>query len=69
MLQKDDIREYIRIKLDEDETPEAMDKTLEGEILERIPERMSEMYLEHDAGNPAPHHLLIDMHLGFYEWP
>jgi len=31
------------IKLDEDETPEAMDETLEADILEKIPEKMSEM--------------------------
>ena len=53
---KDDITEYIRVKLDEDETQEAMDKTLEAEILERIPEKMSKMYVGHDSGNPTPHY-------------
>ena len=42
---KDDILEYLRLKLDEDETPDAMDESLEAEILEKIPETMSEMYV------------------------
>ena len=40
---KDDIVEYLRLRLDEDETPDAMDESLEAEILEKIPENMSEM--------------------------
>ena len=40
---KDDIVEYLRLRLEEDETPEAMDESLEAEILEKIPENMSEM--------------------------
>ena len=40
---KDDILEYLRLRLDEDETPDAMDESLEAEILEKIPETMSEM--------------------------
>jgi len=40
---RDDIVEYLRLRLDEDETPDAMDETLEAEILEKIPENMSEM--------------------------
>ena len=40
---KDDIVEYLRLRLDEDETPDAMDETLEAEILEKIPENLSEM--------------------------
>jgi len=66
---KDDIIEYIRLKLDEDETPEAMDETLEADILERIPEKMSEMYVGYGAGNPAPCYQLIGMNLGFYWCP
>ena len=42
---KDDIIEYLRVKLDEDETPEAMDESLELDILEMIPQNMSEMYV------------------------
>jgi len=41
---KDDIIEYLRLRVDEDETPDAMDENLEAEILEKIPENMSEMY-------------------------
>ena len=40
---KDDIFEYLRLKLDEDETPDAMDENLKADILEKIPETMSEM--------------------------
>ena len=40
---KDDITRYLRVKLDEDETPDAMDESLAAEILEKIPENMSEM--------------------------
>ena len=42
---KGDILEYLRLKLDEDETPDAMDESLEADILEKIPETMSEMYV------------------------
>ena len=40
---KADIMEYLRLRLDEDETPDAMDESLEADILEKIPEKMSEM--------------------------
>ena len=40
---KADIMEYLRLRLDEDETPDAMDEGLEADILEKIPEKMSEM--------------------------
>ena len=42
---KDDIIEYLPARLDEDETPDAMDESLMAEILEKIPENMSEMYV------------------------
>ena len=38
-----DIMEYLRLRLDEDETPDAMNESLEADILKRIPENMSEM--------------------------
>ena len=41
---KDDITEYLRLRLDEDETPDAMDESLKADILETIPQNMSEMY-------------------------
>jgi len=40
---RDDIIGYIRAKLDEDTTPEAMDNSLEAEIIEKIPDNISEM--------------------------
>ena len=40
---KGDIIRYLRARLDEDETPDAMDKSLEADILEKIPENISEM--------------------------
>ena len=43
---RDDIIEYLRLRLDEDETPDAMDESLKADILEKIPEKMSEMYVE-----------------------
>ena len=42
---KDDIIEYLRVRLDEDEMPEAMDESLEADILSKIPEKNSEMYV------------------------
>ena len=44
-VSKDDIIEYLRARLDEDETPDAMDGSLEADILEKVPENMSEMYV------------------------
>lgn len=38
---KSDIKRYLHARLVQDETPDAMDKSLEAEILERIPENIS----------------------------
>jgi len=43
---KDDIRGYLRLRLDEDEIPGAMDEVLVRDIMEKIPENMSEMYVD-----------------------
>ena len=43
---KDDVTEYLRIKLKEDTNPDAMDSTLEADILRKIPEDVSNMYVE-----------------------
>ena len=43
---KDDIRGYLRLRLDEDEIPGAMDEGLVRDIMEKIPENMSEMYVD-----------------------
>jgi len=42
---KDDIIEYIRVRLDEDGTPNAMDESLAADIIEKIPKNVSEMYV------------------------
>ena len=60
---KGEIIEYLRVKLREDETPDAMDARLEAEILEKIPENISEMWVE--TKNPIWHDALIDI-LGFF---
>ena len=52
---KDDIMEHLRLRLDEDETPDAMDESLEAEILEKIPEKISEMYVESIIPGTLPH--------------
>ena len=52
---KGDIMEYLRLRLDEDETPDAMDESLEADILEKIPEKMSEMYVESIIPGTLPH--------------
>ena len=38
-----DVTRYLRIKLHEDETPDAMDDSLEADILEKVPETASEV--------------------------
>ena len=52
---KDDVTGYLRAILDEDETPDAMDESLVAEILEKIPENMSEMCVGTiTSGIPSP---------------
>jgi len=40
-----DIIRFLRLRLSEDTTPEAMDSSLEADILKYIPETVSEMYV------------------------
>ena len=40
---RNDIVRFLRARLSEDETPDAMDESLEAEILEKIPGNISEM--------------------------
>jgi len=54
---KDDVIGYLRVKLDEDESPEAMDESLAAEILEKIPDKMSGMYVGIMTLG-APHHTI-----------
>ena len=46
---RDDIIGYLRSKLDEDTNPDAMDSSLEADIMKKIPEDVSEMYVEATA--------------------
>ena len=52
---RNDIMEYLRARLDEDETPDAMDESLEADILETIPQNMSEMYVGAMLLGTPPH--------------
>jgi len=38
-----DVTGYLRIKLHEDDAPDAMDESLEAEILEKVPQNVSEV--------------------------
>ena len=40
-----DVVTYLRARLDEDQTPDAMDEILEAEILEKIPKNISGMWV------------------------
>jgi len=42
---KEDIIEYLRIRLEGDQTPDAMDENLAADILEKIPQNIPEMYV------------------------
>ena len=43
---RDDIIRYVHSRLEDDPTPDAMNSSLEAEILKKIPEDVSEMYVE-----------------------
>ena len=43
---RDDIIRYLHSRLEDDTTPDAMDSSLEADILKKIPEDVSEMYVE-----------------------
>ena len=47
---RDDIIRYLHSKLEEDIIPDAMDSGLEADILNKIPEDISEMYVEITLG-------------------
>jgi len=40
-----DITKFLQVKLHEDQTPQAMDESLEADILDKIPENAPEMYV------------------------
>ena len=58
---KGDIISYLRFRLSHDETPDAMDESLEADILEKMPESISETYVEGVNGTqtPIPNYWLI----------
>ena len=47
---RDDIIRYLHSRLEEDIIPDAMDSSLEAEILKKIPKDVSEMYVETTLG-------------------
>ena len=51
---RDDIIGYLQSKLDEDTNPDAMDSSLEADIMKKIPEDVSEMYVEVTALRKLP---------------
>jgi len=51
---RDDITSYLHSRLDEDTTPDAMDRSLEADILKKIPEDISEMYVQAPALGGSP---------------
>ena len=42
---RDDVIGYLRARLSEDTNPDAMDSSLEADILRKIPDDISEMYV------------------------
>ena len=49
-----DIISYLHSRLDEDTTPDAMDSSLKADILEKIPQDISEMYVEAMTADELP---------------
>jgi len=43
---REDIEAFLRMKLEEDQEPDAMDESLRADIMEIIPEKISEMYVQ-----------------------
>ena len=51
---RDDIIGYLQSKLDEDTNPDAMNSSLEADIMKKIPKDVSEMYVEVTALGKLP---------------
>ena len=51
---RDDIIRYLHSRLHEDTNPDAMDSSLEADILKKIPEDISEMYVRATAPGKLP---------------
>ena len=52
---RDDIIRFLRVRLSEDETPDAMDSSLEADILAKIPENITEMCVAAMVLRISPH--------------
>ena len=52
---RDDIVTYLRSRLAGDTTPDAMDSSLEADILKKMPEDISEMYVAATIFRKLPH--------------
>ena len=52
-----DIIGYLRVRIGQDEMPEAMDRSLEADILQMIPENISEMCLESTTPRIRPRNI------------
>ena len=63
---RDDIITYLHSKLEEDPNPDAMDSSLEADILRKIPEDNSETYVGVTTLRRLLQVELIDMHLDSY---
>jgi len=65
---EDDIVTFLRAKLDEDTNPDAMDDRLEADIMRKIPQSISEMYVFEatTALKPFLSSLLTGAHLDSY---
>ena len=58
---KENVTTYLRARLGEDQTPDAMDESLEAEILEKIPENVSGRYAGAMVLRTLSHYRLIDI--------
>jgi len=63
---RDDIIRYLHSRLEVDPTPDAMDSSLEADILKNIPEEISEMYVETTTLRGDLKHPLTDTYLDSY---
>ena len=60
---RDDIIRYLHSRLEEDTIPDAMESSLEADILKKIPKDISEMYVEETAWRGYVRYALTDTYL------
>ena len=58
ITRRDDIIRYLRSRMEEDTIPDTMDSSLEAEILKKIPEDVSDMYVETTLRSHLKHELI-----------